>query len=103
MTVRFDGKSNWSKLVAVKGKAGQTYTIYYLQCSCGKTWSGTNGFEELKELCRSHTEETGKKWLEENGIGGKPNESLSLEDLGNSLNSYPCGSYKTWSVTGTSN
>ena len=103
LTVRFDGKSNWSKLVAVKGKAGQTYTIYYLQCSCGKTWSGTNGFEGLKELCRSHTEETGKKWLEENGIGGKPNESLSLEDLGNSLNSYPCGSYKTWSVTGTSN
>ena len=103
MTVRFDGKTNWAKLVKVTGKAGQTKTTYYLQCSCGKTWSGTNGFEELKELCRSHTEETGKKWLEENGIGGKPNESLSLEDLGNSLNSYPCGSYKTWSVTSTSN
>ncbi len=36
-SVRFDGKSNWSKLATVKGKAVHTYTTYYVQCSCGKT------------------------------------------------------------------
>ena len=44
MAVRFDGKSNWSKLVKVSGKAGQVIVTYHLQCQCGKEWTNHTGF-----------------------------------------------------------
>lgn len=101
LTVRFDGKSNWSKLAAVKGKAGQTYTIYYLQCECGKTWSGTNGFDELAKLHAIHSEQEEAKILENAGMDKEdPDQSLSIDDL-LSLKSHT--RTKTWSVTMTSN
>ena len=101
MTVRFDGKTNWAKLVKVTGKAGQTKTIYYLQCCCGKKWSGTNGYEELMKLYSIHAQEETEKINEQFGIGSKP---ISAEDLLEIYNKYGNhGSYKTWAVTGTSN
>ena len=95
MTVRFDGKSNWAKLVKVTGKAGQTATIYYLQCSCGKTWSGTNGFTELSNLWNKHVDEEdakAEKALEELvGAGG----TFTSEDLAK-LGFGTHGGFKTW-------
>ena len=98
LTVRFDGKSNWAKLVAVKGKAGQnkSTTTYYLQCGCGKQWSGTNGYAELKKLHTIHVKEI------ENSCTYDPNESISLEDILNDPISIHLG-YETWAVTMTSN
>lgn len=101
LTVRFDGKSNWAKLVKVTGKAGQTKTTYYLQCCCGKKWSGTNGYEKLMKLYSIHVQEETEKINEQFGIGSKP---ISAEDLLAIYNKYGNhGSYKTWAVTGTSN
>lgn len=100
LTVRFDGKSNWAKLVKVTGKVGKTKTTYYLQCCCGKKWSGTNGYEELMKLYSIHAQEETQKINEQFGIGSKP---ISAEDLSAIYNKYGHGSYKTWAVTATSN
>ncbi len=104
MTVRFDGKSNWAKLVKVTGKAGKTVQYrYYLQCSCGKQWSGTNGYEELMRLHSIHNQEEMAKEDEQAGLtGNDPNKPISIDDL-NNVGAH--SGYKTWKVkvTGASN
>lgn len=104
MTVRFDGKSNWSKLVKVSGKAMvHRGTIYYLQCECGKKWSNTTGFTELVELWGKHVDEMMAKLDESLGLtGNDPNQSISLDDLVNSTYGNH-GGYKTWSTSANSN
>ena len=57
LTVRFDGKTNWSKLVKVKGNVNYTPITYYVRCCCGKTWSGYNGYDELLALLDAHCKE----------------------------------------------
>ena len=94
LTVRFDGKSNWAKLVAVKGKAGQVKTIYYLQCECGKTWSGTNGYAELMKLHEKHVEEESAK----SDSTDDPNKKITLEDIANATGGCLHTGYKTWST-----
>ena len=96
LTVRFSGKTNWSKLVKVSGKDN---TTYYLQCECGKTWSGHNGFEELEKLCQIHSEEENAKTETPND----PNKKITLEDIANATGSCLHTGYKTWYVTAASN
>ena len=100
LTVRFDGKSNWSKLATVKGKAEQTKVTYYLQCECGKKWSGTNSMEELMGLYSKHAQDEIGKLNEQAGVGSKP---ISAEELAALYSNNAHGRYKTWVVTGTSN
>lgn len=109
MTVRFDGKSNWSKLVKVSGKAMvHRGTIYYLQCACGKKWSNTTGFAALSNLWDKHSAEMREKAYEEAGCtsagSGEDGEVVSVEDLlniGAGLGNH--AGYKTWSVASYSN
>lgn len=108
MTVRFDGKSNWSKLAKVSGKAGQVIVTYHLQCQCGKEWTNHTGFAALSELWGKHVDEIDKKAYEDAGFvpagSGEDGEVVSVEDilnLGEELGKH--GSYKTWITTGTSN
>lgn len=109
MTVRFDGKSNWSKLVKVSGRAMvHRGTIYYLQCACGKKWSNTTGFTELTELWGEHVDEVDEKSDEEAGFvpAGSDEDSrvVSAEDILNiGAGNGNHGSYKTWSVASYSN
>lgn len=100
LTVRFDGKSNWSKLATVKGKVGQAKVTYYLQCECGKTWSGTNSMEELMLLYSKHAHEEMDKLHAQFGVGSRP---ISIEELAAIYSSYNHNGYKTWTVTATSN
>ncbi|MCI9176071.1 MAG: hypothetical protein HFH49_14250 [Lachnospiraceae bacterium] len=93
LTVRFSGKTNWSKLVKVSGRDNATY---YLQCECGKTWSGTNGYEELMKLFTIHGEEESAKESSTND----PNETITLEDIINETGGCLHTGYKTW-VTGS--
>lgn len=103
MAVRFDGKSNWSKLAKVSGKAGKVIVTYHLQCQCGKEWTNHTGFAALSELWGKHSDEMLAKYDEYLELIGKdPNQSISLDDLVN--NPYGNhGSYKTWYTRGTSN
>ena len=91
LTVRFDGKSNWSKLVAVKGKAGQVHTTYYLRCRCGKEWSSTVSAEEVLKMYDAHKAEIEAT---SNPVG------KTLEEI---LKSQGHAGYETWEVTSTSN
>lgn len=108
MTVRFDGKSNWSKLAKVSGKAGQVIVTYHLQCQCGKEWTNHTGFAALSELWGKHVDEIDKKADEDAGCieagSGEDGNVVSIEDLlniGAGLGKH--ASYKTWYTTGTSN
>lgn len=109
MTVRFVGKSNWSKLVKVSGNA-MTHkgTEYHLQCECGKEWSNTTGFAALSNLWDKHSTEMYEKALEEAGIvtsgSGEDSKVVSVEDLlnvGAGLGKH--AGYKTWSTASYSN
>ena len=108
MAVRFDGKSNWSKLVKVSGKAGQVIVTYHLQCQCGKEWTNHTGFAELSELWGQHTDKMSQKAYDDascNEAGsGNDGEVVSVEDLlniGAGVGRH--AGYKTWYTTGTSN
>lgn len=108
MAVRFDGKSNWSKLAKVSGKAGQVIVTYHLQCQCGKEWTNHTGFAALSELWGKHVDEIDKKADEDAGFvpagSGENGEVVSVDDIlniGAGLGKH--GSYKTWYTTGTSN
>ena len=94
--VRFSGKTNWSKLVKVSGRDN---TTYYLQCECGKTWSGHNGYEELEKLHNQHMNEEVSKTSTPND----PNKKITLEDISNATGGCLHTGYKTWSVTVMSN
>ena len=97
LTAKFDGKSNWSKLVAVKGKSGYKPTIYYVQCECGKTWSGKDGFEPLIELWSIHADEERDKNYELLGLTGNSGKPISVDDF---LTLCWHMGYKNWSVGG---
>ena len=92
LTVRFDGKTNWSKLVKVKGNVNYTPITYYVRCCCGKTWSGYNGYDELLALLDAHCKEEEAKESSSTG------EKISLEDISNQQSH---GSYENWTVGGS--
>lgn len=69
ITVRFDGKSNWSKLVKVSGKAttSKKSEWWVVKCNgCGKCWEGED-HEALIKLCLKHQEDSRKAWDEKYG------------------------------------
>jgi len=107
MAVRFDGKSNWSKLAKVSGKAGKVIVTYHLQCQCGKEWTNHTGFAALSNLWDKHSAEMDEKALEEAGIvtsgSGEDSKVVSIEDLLNlGVDLGKHAGYKTWYTTGTS-
>lgn len=97
MTVRFGGKANWTKLVKATGKSGKTVQYrYYLQCSCGKQWGGTNGYEGLMRLHSIHNQEEMAKEDGQAGLTGNgPNKPISIDGL-NNVGAH--SGYKTWKV-----
>lgn len=66
ITVRFDGKSNWSKLVKVSGKATIPKKVtYWLRCcSCGKTWYSHTSMDELDKKFTDHIDSQYQEFLE---------------------------------------
>lgn len=107
MAVRFDGKSNWSKLAKVSGKAGQAIVTYHLQCQCGKEWTNHTGFAALSNLWDKHSEDMHMKALEDAGCieagSGEDGNVVSIEDLLNlGVDLGKHAGYKTWVTTGTS-
>ena len=65
LTVRFDGKSNWSKLVKVTGKAKNANSSYSytLKCKdCDAEWHGSN-MDELVELHYQHSLDVYNAWV----------------------------------------
>lgn len=65
LTVRFDGKSNWSKLVKVTGKAKNANSSYSytLKCKdCDAEWHGSN-MDELVELHYQHSLDVYDAWV----------------------------------------
>lgn len=107
MAVRFDGKSNWSKLAKVSGKAGKVIVTYHLQCQCGKEWTNHTGFAALSNLWDKHSAEMRMKDYEDAGFdssdSGEAGNVVSIEDILNlgAGNGKHAG-YKTWYTTGTS-
>lgn len=69
ITVRFDGKSNWSKLVKVSGKATTSKKVtYWLRCkSCGKTWYSHTSMDELDKKFVEHIDSQENEWFEKYG------------------------------------
>ena len=69
ITVRFDGKSNWSKLVKVSGKATTSKKVtYWLRCkSCGKTWYSHTSMAELNKKFTDHIDSQYQEFLEKYG------------------------------------
>lgn len=69
ITVRFDGKSNWSKLVKVSGKATTPKKVtYWLRCcSCGKTWYSHTSMDELYKIFADHYGSQANEWEEKYG------------------------------------
>lgn len=66
ITVRFDGKSNWSKLVKVSGKAttSKKGEWWVVECNtCHKRWEGED-HEALIKLCLKHQSDSRKAWDE---------------------------------------
>lgn len=107
MAVRFDGKSNWSKLAKVSGKAGQVIVTYHLQCQCGKEWTNHTGFAALSNLWDKHSAEMRMKDYEDAGFdssdSGEAGNVVSIEDILNlgAGNGKHAG-YRTWYTTATS-
>lgn len=87
ITVRFDGKSNWSKLVKVSGKAttSKKSEWWVVKCNgCGKCWEGED-HEALIKLCLKHQEDSSKAWDEKYG-----SQIHSIEDEIRLLKEHPC-------------
>lgn len=64
ITVRFDGKSNWSKLVKVSGKATtpKKSEWWVVECNtCHKAWQGPNQ-DKLLKVFSNHCDESAKAW-----------------------------------------
>lgn len=107
MAVRFDGKSNWSKLAKVSGKAGKVIVTYHLQCQCGKEWTNHTGFAALSNLWDKHSAEMRMKDYEDAGFdssdSGEAGNVVSIEDILNlgAGNGKHAG-YRTWYTTATS-
>lgn len=87
ITVRFDGKSNWSKLAKVSGKAttfkkGEWWTV---KCNgCGKCWEGEN-HEALIKLFGKHQSDSLKAWDEKYGP-----QIHSIQDYIRLSEEHPC-------------
>lgn len=87
ITVRFDGKSNWSKLVKVSGKAttSKKSEWWTVKCNgCGKCWEGED-HEALIKLCLKHQEDSSKAWMEKYG-----SQIHSIQDHIRLLEEHPC-------------
>lgn len=91
LTVRFDGKSNWSKLVKVTGKKANSSDSSYswtLKCNdCDAEWHGSN-MNKLVSLHEEHRLAMYEAW--EASFGGKP---ITLED---ELNRVTHNGYTTY-------
>lgn len=81
LTVRFDGKSNWSKLVKVTGKkanSSDSSYSYTLKCKdCDAEWHGSN-MDKLVELHYQHSLDVYDAWVA-SFAPGKP----SFDDYSN--------------------
>ena len=74
--------------------SGKDNITYYLQCQCGKKWSGTNGYEELMKLYTIHVEEESAK----ESSTDDPNKTITLEDIMNEADGCLHLGYKTWAT-----
>lgn len=97
ITVRFNGKSNWSKLVKVSGKAARTHTNYVLECNdCHKRWTGTTSIEELEAKFNKHCDDSQAAW-----DAKYLSQCKSFEDMAKfyEKDPYCTGGYSTWETT----
>lgn len=101
ITVRFDGKSNWSKLVKVSGKAttSKKSEWYVLECKCcHKRWEGES-MNELIKLYNKHCEDSVAEW--EAKYGEQANSITDTQEYIKFLEKHPCcgGGYINWKVS----